>query len=112
MQVVSFGQVLSGPFMSYDSQSVRHRGRARGGGWSPVAEVAANTSLSAVPPQYAIHRQLSQHTLTHTHTCSYAHTCHVSMVRNDIPTYTQIHPSSCNEAKVPDRPAPTEFPGN
>lgn len=69
---MSFGQVLSGPFMSYDSQSVQHR--ERGGGWSPVAEVVANTSLSAVPPQYAVHRQLSQHTLTQSHTFAHVHT--------------------------------------
>lgn len=40
-------------------------------GQSPVVEVTANTSLSARPPQYTIHRQLSQHThlliYTHTH---------------------------------------------
>lgn len=49
-------------------------GDRRGVGWSPVAEVAANTSLSAVPPQYAIHRQLSQHTLTHSHALAHMHT--------------------------------------
>lgn len=33
------------------------------------------------------------------------------MVRNDIPAYTdtQTHPSSCNMARVPDRPAPMGF---
>lgn len=51
-------------------------------GGSPVVEVTANTSLSALPAQYTIHRQLSQH----------AHMpCMYSMVRNDIPAYTQTH---------------------
>lgn len=82
-----FWSNLSGPFITHIEGGMKRSG---GGGVSPVVEVTANTSLSALPPQYGIRSQLSQH--THTHLLIRTHMpCMYSMARNDIPTYTHKH---------------------
>lgn len=95
---------LSGPFMSMGLH-----GWGGDGGQSPVVEVTAKTSLCPRPPQFITQRQLSQY--THTHLLVHRRTHHVCIAWSGM-TSSQTHPSSCNMARVPDRPAPMEFPGN
>lgn len=64
---------------------------------SPVVKVTANTSLSALPAQYTIHRQLSQHT----------HTCHVCIVWWGMTsTHTHRHTNTPKQLQHGQSPGP------
>lgn len=73
---------------------------------SPVVEVTANTSLSALPPQYGIRSQLSQHT----HTCSYAHTCHACIVWRGM-TSPHTHTNTPKQLQRGESPGPAGTDG-
>lgn len=98
-----FWSNLSGPFITHIEGGMKRSG---GGGVSPVVEVTANTSLSALHPQYGIRSQLSQHT----HTCSYAHTCHACIVWRGM-TSPHTHTNTPKQLQRGESPGPAGTDG-